>query len=222
LTGPSLLSSTIRPLYWQPVGLYRKFVVPRLIQLAMSNKEAARCRLQIIPEASGRVLEIGIGSGLNLPFYTSQVVSVCGLDPSSELLQMARKEAGSVAFPVELLNGSAEELPLESDTIDTIVMTWTLCSIPDASKALSEMRRVLKPGGELLFVEHGLAREAKVRAWQNRINRPWRAVSGGCNLNREVDRLIASAGLAIRCLDTIYLRGPRMFTFTYQGCARKQ
>lgn len=188
----------------------------------MSNKEVARCRSQIIPEARGRVLEIGIGSGLNLPFYSSHVVNVCGVDPSRELLQMARKEAGSVVFPVELLNASAEDLPVESETIDTIVMTWTLCSIPDAGKALSEMRRVLKPGGELLFIEHGLAPEAKVRAWQDRINRPWRAVSGGCNLNREVDRLIASAGLAVQRLDTKYLRGPRMFTFTYQGCARKQ
>jgi SAM-dependent methyltransferase len=222
LTGPSHLTSTIPPLYWPAVGFYRKFVLPRLIPFAMSNKEVARCRSQIIPEARGRVLEIGIGSGLNLPFYSSQVVNVCGVDPSRELLQMARKEAGSVAFPVELLNASAEELPVTSETIDTIVMTWTLCSIPDAGKALSEMRRVLKPGGQLLFVEHGLAPEAKVRAWQNRINRPWRAVSGGCNLNREVDRLVASAGLAIHRLDTKYLRGPRMFTFTYQGCARKQ
>jgi ubiquinone/menaquinone biosynthesis C-methylase UbiE len=204
------------------VSLYRKFVVPQLIRFGMNNKEAARCRSQIIPEARGRVLEIGIGSGLNLPFYSSQVVNVCGVDPSPELLQMARKGTGSAAFPVELLNASAEELPVESETIDTVVMTWTLCSIPDAGKALSEIRRVLKPGGELLFVEHGLAREPKVSAWQKRINRPWRAVTGGCNLNREVDRLIASAGLAIRRLDTKYLRGPRMFTFTYQGCARKQ
>lgn len=204
------------------MGLYKKFVLPRLIHWAMRNKESARCRSQIIPEARGRVLEIGIGSGLNLPFYSSQVVSVRGVDPSRELLRMARERAGSAAFPVELLNASAEELPLENASVDTIAMTWTLCSIPDAGKALSEMRRVLKPGGDLLFVEHGLAPEPEVRAWQKRIDRPWGAVAGGCHLDREVDRLIVSAGLTIRRLDTTYLPGPRMFTFTYQGCARKQ
>ncbi len=195
--------------------------MPRLINLAMSNEESARYRSQIVPRARGRVLEIGIGSGFNLPFYSGEVASVYGLDPSRELLQMAKKRAESAAFPVELLNSSAEELPLESNTIDTVVMTWTLCSIPDASKALTELRRVLKPGGDLLFVEHGLAPDPKVRAWQNRINRPWRAFAGGCNLNREIDRLISSAGLRIVQLDTTYMPGPRALAFTYRGCASK-
>jgi ubiquinone/menaquinone biosynthesis C-methylase UbiE len=202
------------------VGFYRKFVFPRLINASMSNKESARCRSQIVPQARGRVLEIGIGSGFNLAFYSNQVTNVYGLDPSPELLHMARKRARSAAFPVELLNGSAEDLPLKSDTVDTIVMTWTLCSIPDANRALTEMRRVLKPGGDLLFVEHGLAPEPRVRAWQNRINRPWRSISGGCNLNREIDRLISSAGFRILRLDSSYMPGPRMFTFTYRGCAQ--
>jgi ubiquinone/menaquinone biosynthesis C-methylase UbiE len=203
------------------VGLYRKLLLPRLINLAMSNKESARYRGQVVPQASGRVLEVGVGSGFNLPFYSSRVAGVCGLDPSIELLHMARKRAGSVRASVELLNGSAEEIPLKSDTIDTVVMTWTLCSIPNALKALAEMRRVLKPGGNLLFVEHGLAPEPRVKAWQNRINGVWGAFAGGCNLNREIDRLILSAGFRILNLETTYMPGPRPLTFTYQGCASK-
>jgi ubiquinone/menaquinone biosynthesis C-methylase UbiE len=204
------------------VGFYRKFVVPRLINLSMSNKDTARVRSQIIPAARGRVLEVGIGSGLNLPFYSSDVRELQGVDPSKELLRMASEKAGATLFPVELVSGSAEELPLQDQTIDTIVMTWSLCSISNPSKALDEMRRVLKPGGELIFVEHGLAPEPKVSAWQNRINRPWRAITGGCNLNRPVDRLIAAAGFSLLQLDTTYMPGPKMLTFTYKGCARKQ
>jgi SAM-dependent methyltransferase len=134
---------------------------------------------------------------------------------------MARKKTGSLTIPVQLLNGSAEQLPLENQVVDTIVMTWTLCSIPDPNKALAEMLRVLKPGGDLLFIEHGRAPETKVEAWQDRINRPWRALAGGCNLNRKIDGLISAAGFRILQLDTSYLPGPRMFSFTYRGCARR-
>jgi ubiquinone/menaquinone biosynthesis C-methylase UbiE len=203
------------------MGFYRKFVLPHLINLAMSNKDVARCRSDIIPLACGEILEIGIGSGLNLPFYSDRVIRICGVDPSSELLQMARKKTGSLTIPVQLLNGSAEQLPLENQVVDTIVMTWTLCSIPDPNKALAEMLRVLKPGGDLLFIEHGRAPETKVEAWQDRINRPWRALAGGCNLNRKIDGLISAAGFRILQLDTSYLPGPRMFSFTYRGCARR-
>lgn len=204
------------------MGFYRKFVVPHLVNFAMDNKDAARCRSGIVPQARGRVVEIGIGSGLNLSFYSDQVTEVSGVDPSRELLEMARQRTNSVSFPVELINASAEELPLESDSADTVLMTWTLCSIPDPARALSEVRRVLKSSGDLIFVEHGLAPEPNIRKWQNRINRPWQAVTGGCNLNRQMDQLISSAGLKIQRLDTSYLPGPKMFTFTYKGSARKQ
>lgn len=204
------------------MNFYRHFVLPHLINSSMSNKDIARCRSQIVPEARGQVLEIGVGSGLNLSFYSTQVTRVCGVDPSTELLQMARKRADTVNVPVELLQASAEELPVENQEFDTIVMTWTLCSIPDASKALAEMHRALKPGGNLLFVEHGLAPEPKVSLWQNRLNRPWRALAGGCNLNREIDRLISSGGFRILQLDTSYLPGPKAFKFTYRGCAQRQ
>jgi ubiquinone/menaquinone biosynthesis C-methylase UbiE len=203
------------------VGFYRKFVLPHLINLAMDNKDTARCRSELIPQARGHVLEVGIGSGLNLPFYSGQVSKVYGVDPSPELLHMARRRTGALPFPVELMNASAEALPVESNSADTVVMTWSLCSIPEPRKALREIRRVLKADGELLFIEHGLAPEAKIRTWQSRINRPWKAVAGGCNLNREVDGLISSAGLVIRRLETTYLHGPRVFAFTYKGRAGK-
>jgi ubiquinone/menaquinone biosynthesis C-methylase UbiE len=203
------------------MGFYRKFVLPHLINLAMSNEDVARRRSEMIPLACSEILEIGIGSGLNLPFYSDRAIRICGVDPSRELLQMARKKTGSLTIPVQLLNGSAEQLPLENQVVDTIVMTWTLCSIPDPNKALAEMLRVLKPGGDLLFIEHGRAPETKVEAWQDRINRPWRALAGGCNLNRKIDGLISAAGFRILQLDTSYLPGPRMFSFTYRGCARR-
>ena len=204
------------------MGFYRKFVLPHLIKLAMSNKDAERVRSQIVPAAHGRVLEVGIGPGLNLPFYSNNVQNLRAVDPSPELLRMAGKKTVSVPFPVELIEGSAEELPLEDQAVDSVVITWTLCSIPDPEKALAEVRRVLKAGGDLIFAEHGLAPEPKVRTWQNRVNSPWRALSGGCNLNRPMDRLIASAGFQILQLDTSYLPGPKILTFIYKGAARKE
>lgn len=188
----------------------------------MSNKDAARVRSQVIPSARGRVLEVGIGPGFNLPFYSSCVQRLQGVDPSSELLKMSGKNTSSVSFPVELIQGSAEELPVEDQAVDTVVITWTLCSIPEPTKALSEIRRVLKPGGNLIFAEHGLAPEPKVRIWQNRINSLWKGFAGGCNLNRPIDQLISSSGFSILQLETGYLLGPKMFTFTYKGSARKQ
>ena len=197
-------------LYLIHMGLYQKFLLPHLVNLGMSNKECARRRSQVIPKAHGRVLEVGIGSGFNLPFYDpSKVTQVCGVDPSPELLEMAGKKAEHVSFPVELLNQSAEQLPLESEAMDTVVVTWTLCSIPDVLRALGEMRRVLKPEGDVIFVEHGLAPEPKVSARQNRLNRPWRAVAGGCNINRKIDSLIPAAGFALIELETEYLPGLR-------------
>lgn len=203
------------------MALYRKFILPHLINFVMGRKDLARCRSEIVSQAHGEILEIGIGSGLNLPFYSSRVTKVRGVDPSSELLQMASRRAGFLPVPLELLNASAEELPLGDQTVDSVVMTWSLCSIPDPNKALREMRRVLKPGGDLFFVEHGLSPEPQIKTWQERINPPWRALAGGCNLNREIDRLISSAGFRIRQLDKSYLPGPRVFSFTYRGRAQR-
>jgi ubiquinone/menaquinone biosynthesis C-methylase UbiE len=201
------------------MGLYARFVLPRLINLAMRNKEAARVRAKIIPGASGTVLEIGIGSGLNLPFYTDAVKHLYGVDPSPQLLKMARAKVATVPFPVEFLTQSAERLPLADHAVDTAVVTWSLCSIPDARAALREMRRVLKPEGKLIFVEHGLAPDPRVQTWQHRLNPLWRRLAGGCNLIRKMDDLIQSAGFSIREVHTEYLPGPRPMTYTYEGFA---
>jgi ubiquinone/menaquinone biosynthesis C-methylase UbiE len=202
------------------MGFYEKWILPRLTDLAMRNKEATRFRARVVPAARGTVLEIGIGSGLNLPFYGEGVIRVYGLDPSEELLDMARKIAARAPFPVELLMQSGEEIPLGDDTVDTVVSTWTLCTIPDPIKALKEMKRVLKPSGMFIFAEHGLAPEASVRAWQERLNPLWRKVTGGCNLNRKMDDLIRAAGFSLVELDTEYARGLRPMSYIYSGRAQ--
>jgi ubiquinone/menaquinone biosynthesis C-methylase UbiE len=203
------------------VGFYARHVLPRIIDLAMRNKQTARLRAAWIPQARGDVLEVGIGSGLNLPFYSSEVKRVHGVDPCLELQRMARERAASLPVNVEFLSQSAEEpLPLPDESVDTIVMTWTLCSIANAPKALKQMKRVLKPGGNLVFVEHGRAPDRGVAVWQDRLNPTWKRIGGGCNLNRKVDELITEAGFHITDLRKFYLPGPRPMTHTYQGLAQ--
>ena len=202
------------------MGFYAKYVLPRLIDLAMRNKDTARLRAEWIPHARGEVLEIGIGSGLNLPFYSTEVQRVYGVDPSLELQQMARKRALVNPVQVEFLSQSAEEpLPLAKETIDTVVVTWTLCSIPNPTEALQQAKRVLKPSGRLIFVEHGRSSDPGVVAWQDRITPAWKRIGGGCHLNRKIDDLITGAGFQIVELRTNYLPGPRPMTYTYQGFA---
>lgn len=201
-------------------GVYGRWVLPRLIDLAMRNKQVTRYRAKTIPAATGRVLEIGIGSALNLPFYGAQVSQLYALDPSERLLHMARKKQPPAPFPVQYLQTSAEEVPLDSRSIDTVVSTWTLCSVPDAAKALREARRVLKPGGQLLFTEHGYAPDPGVQAWQRRLDPLWSRLAGGCHLDRRIDRLIREAGFEIVELQNEYLKSPRPITYTYSGRAR--
>jgi ubiquinone/menaquinone biosynthesis C-methylase UbiE len=203
------------------MNVYERWILPRLIDLAMKTGEATRYRQALLPAARGRVLEIGIGSGLNLPFYGSEVESIVGVDPSEELLAMARGRLKGAPFEVELQARSAEALAFEDGRFDTAVTTWTLCSVPDARRALVELRRVLKPGGELIFVEHGRAEEPAVVAWQDRLNRLWGRLAGGCNLNRPVAAMIREAGFRIEDLDTGHLiKGPKVLTYLYSGRAR--
>ena len=191
-----------------------------MIDLAMRNEETTRLREKWLPAASGDVLEIGIGSGLNLPFYSPQVQSIYGVDPSIELQRMARTKASAMAVQVNFLTQSAEEpLPLHDASIDAVVVTWSLCSIPNPSRALLEVRRVLKINGRLIFIEHGRAPDPGVVAWQDRITPAWKWIGGGCHLNRKIDELIAAAGFRIAELETCYLPGPRLLTYTYQGLA---
>jgi ubiquinone/menaquinone biosynthesis C-methylase UbiE len=186
-------------------NFYDRHVLPKLIELAMSRGEVMQLRAAHVPAANGIVLEIGVGSGLNLPFYTSAVARLYGVDPSEELLAMARTRAAAAPFPVELIHGDANRIPLADASIDTIVVTWSLCSIADPAAALREMRRVLKPAGTLIFVEHGLSNDARVRKWQNRLTPFWRRFTGGCHLNRKMDDLVRAAGFTIAELRTEYV-----------------
>jgi ubiquinone/menaquinone biosynthesis C-methylase UbiE len=202
------------------MSCYAKYVLPRIIDLAMRNKEIARLRKAWIPQACGNVLEVGIGSGLNLAFYSSQVQRVYGVDPSVELQRIARKRMVTESLNIDfLLQSAEEELPLLNASIDTAVVTWTLCSIGSPAKALSEVRRVLKPDGRLIFLEHGRAPDAGVVVWQDRLTPVWKRIGGGCHLNRPIDEIITQAGFHIPELKTCYLPGPRPLTYMYQGIA---
>ena len=189
------------------MGVYERWIVPRLLELAMQNRLLDHYRHQTIASARGLVLEVGVGSGVNLPLYGGAVTRVVGLDPSPELLRLASKRAADVVIPVSLLRASAEHLPLADAAFDTIVMTWTLCSIPNPMAALTEMRRALRPGGRLIFVEHGLSPEIRTARWQHRLTPYWRRISGGCHLDRKMDELIRNAGFQVDAIDTGYMKG---------------
>jgi ubiquinone/menaquinone biosynthesis C-methylase UbiE len=202
------------------MGFYQDQIVPLLINLSMRQKNLAAYRNRVVPTAEGRVLEIGIGSGLNLPFYSSNAQQVIGLDPSPQLLAMARRSGRVASGYVEFIEGSAEKIPLDSGSVDTVVTTWTLCSIPAVLDALREMHRVLKPSGRLLFVEHGRAPELNVQWWQDQLTPIWKRLGGGCHLNRAISSLIEDAGFRFERLETGYMRGPKPMTFMYEGSAR--
>lgn len=202
------------------MGFYQQYLLPDVINLAMRNRDLLPYRKRLLAAAQGRVLEIGIGSGLNLSFYPGQVREVVGLEPAPRLIAMARRAAAERArTPTTFIEGSAEAIPLDARSFDTVVTTWTLCSIPNAVVALREMHRVLKPDGQLLFVEHGRAPQASVRKWQDWLTPAWKRIGGGCHLNRPIQLLIESAGFNIARLHTGYMRGPKPMSFMYEGCA---
>jgi len=199
------------------MSFYGTWIFPRVLDLVMRQKQMTPFRERIGKAAEGRVLDMGIGSGLNLPFYGPRTSQVFGVDPSEELLRFAEERARKTSVSIELLKGSGEALPLDDKSIDTVVMTFTLCTIPDAEKAVAEIRRVLKPGGVLLFAEHGRAPDAGVARWQDRLTPIWRRIAGGCHLNRQPDVLIRSAGFGIDSLKVGYIKGPRAMTYVYEG-----
>jgi ubiquinone/menaquinone biosynthesis C-methylase UbiE len=201
------------------VSVWSRRILPRLIDLVMRNEAAAAERARLVPRASGVVLEIGIGSALNLPYYTSAVRSLYGVDPSRELWDIGSRRLRAHAFPVRYVVASAEALPFADGRIDTVVTTWTLCSIPDARAALAEMRRVLRPDGRLIFIEHGLSPDPSVRTWQGRLTPLWARIAGGCHLNRPIDVLLEGAGFRPSALDRGYGEGPRPMSYLYKGVA---
>ena len=202
------------------MGIYKSFVLPKLTHWVCSRKDIARQRRRIVPLARGRVLEIGMGSGLNLPFYNpDRIEFVWGLDPSEGLMKMAEQKAARLPFQVRLMTLSGEDIPLENHSVDTVVVTYTLCSIPDVSKALKEMHRVLKPGGRLLFCEHGRSPDPSVIRWQDSLNPLWMKVSGGCHLNRPISGLIQNSRFHINQLDMQYMSPVKLISYNYLGWA---
>lgn len=202
------------------MGLYARYVLPRLVHLTCAQRPTMRQRQKIVPRASGRVLEIGFGSGLNLPYYDpGRVTGLWGLEPAPEMTRLADEAVRGVDFAVELIHRPAEEIPLADDSVDSVVVTYTLCTIPNAHVALGQIRRVLKPSGRLLFCEHGLAPDDEVRRWQDRLNPIWRRLAGGCELNRAIPELIEGGGFRIERIETIYLPGWRPASFNYWGSA---
>ncbi|MFO1074797.1 MAG: class I SAM-dependent methyltransferase [Geminicoccaceae bacterium] len=205
------------------MGFYGRVVVPRLIERAMRAPLLLPLRQRAVAGAAGRVLEIGIGAGANLPLYGREVLSLQGIDPQPHLLHRARRIAGWLPFPVSLLEQSAEHLPLAEASIDTVVVTWSLCSIPDALAALREAHRVLVPGGRLHFLEHGRSPEPALGRWQERVTPVWRRLAGGCRLDRRVDRLLERAGFTIEQMEVGHLLpGPRLLTYHYLGQASRR
>ena len=202
------------------MGLYSRYILPRVVHFACGLKPNMRQREKVVPRARGRVLEVGIGSGLNLPYYDPTKVSkVWGLDPAPEMTRMAERAARSLPFEVEIIGLPGDEIPLEDNSIDTVLMTYTLCTIPDAIPALRQMRRVLRPGGELIFCEHGEAPDASVRRWQERLTPIWRRLGGGCRLNKPIPALIEAGGFRVKSMDTMYIPGWRPASFNYWGAA---
>lgn len=199
---------------------YNKYILPRLIDWVCSQNDIGMIRKELVPMAKGRTLEIGMGSGLNLPFYDpAKIDMVLGLEPMAQLRKMAEKKACELPFDVNFIGLSGEKIPLESHCVDTVLVTYTLCTIPDVVKALKEMRRVLKPGGKLIFGEHGQSPDEHILKWQNRLNRPWSMISGGCHLNRHIPELIEKAGFKIVDLDANYNSPLKLLSFNYKGVA---
>ena len=201
---------------------WNEYALPVLLDKACSLKPMMRQREIIVPQASGVTLEIGIGTGLNLAYYQrDKITKLYGLDPELQMHRRAIQRQREANIDVELLGLPAEQIPLDDASCDTVLTTFTLCTIPEVDKALAEMRRVLKPGGKLLFCEHGQAPDANVLRWQNRFQPLWKKIAGGCHLNRAIPDLLTDAGFNVDSLEQRYLKGPKPWTYVYWGAAGK-
>ena len=203
------------------MGFYENRILPHIINVAMNTKAIKDERKRCLENVKGTVLEVGFGTGLNCPHYPRTVTEVVGVDPSERSARLARKRIAASPFPVEIIGLSAEKLPVADASFESIVSTFTLCTIPDVANALLEMRRALRPGGRLYFVEHGRAEDPNVERWQERLNSMEQIVFGGCNLNRHISALIERAGFEIEHLEHSYLKGaPKFAGFLYRGVAK--
>jgi len=205
------------------MGLYDHYILPRLLNAAMSAKPIRYQRRKVVPRAEGRVLEVGFGAGHNLPFYdAAKVTHLWALEPSAEMRERAAERVAQTTIPFAFIDLPSERIPLDAEAADTILITYTLCTIPDVMAALGEMRRVLKPSGKMIFCEHGEAPDESVRRWQRRLTPAWKAIGGGCHVGRPIPKLIADGGFRIDGMETMYLPGtPRFAGFNYWGQASK-
>jgi|TARA_B100001093_G_scaffold401127_1_gene388697 ubiquinone/menaquinone biosynthesis C-methylase UbiE len=205
------------------LSLYDKYILPKVLNCTCGSKPISYQRKKVVPLAKGIVLDIGIGSGLNIPFYDlSRIDKIYGLDPSSELIKIAKKMAVKKNISIEFLLCGAEDIPLPNNSIDTVLITYSMCTIPEVLKANYEMFRVLKPDGRLIFCEHGLAPDKSVAKWQKRINPVWGKIAGGCNLDRDIPDLISSSGFKILSIEEMYLPStPKFAGYNYWGIAQK-
>lgn len=204
------------------MGLYDRYVLPKLIDTACGMGDVMARRARLVPQAQGEVLEIGIGTGLNLRYYDpAKVTRLIGVDPAAQMQTLAQQRSAYLEFPIEMVAVDVQGIHADDGRFDTIVMTFTLCSIGDPLPALREMRRVLRYDGRLLFCEHGLAPEPGVQRWQHRLTPWWKPLAGGCHLDRDIPALIREAGFSIEQLETGYIKGPRPMTFLYEGVATK-
>jgi len=201
------------------MGFYNRHILPRCLDRACGIAPIAKQREKVVPLAVGEVVEIGIGSGLNLPYYSDAVTRVIGIDPDADLWDRSKPCRDGLAFPVERMGLSGEDLPLDDASADTVVVTYSLCTIPDAVAALREMGRVLRPGGIILFSEHGLAPDAKVARWQTRLDPIWGKLAGGCHMGRDIPALFTAAGLVLETCEEMYIPGPKVLSYTYWGSA---
>lgn len=204
------------------MGFYASYIFPRLMDRFMRGEEFQRLREELLQPVAGEVLEIGIGTGLNLPHYGSDISRVQAVDPAPMLPTRIAERRAVVHFPVEITHHSAEQLPYQDQTFDYVISTWTLCTIPDPVLALQEVGRVLKPGGRFLFLEHGRSHSHTIAMWQDRLNPIQNVIGCGCNLNRQIDHIITQAGLKISQLDRFTMKAvPRLGGEMYRGIAVK-
>lgn len=202
------------------MGFYDTFILPKLVHWACQQNPSMYQREKVVPQAHGKVLEIGVGSGLNLSFYNPKSVQhLTAIDPSKAMWEHRKIDTKSLDFDMEFMQASAEFLPMESSSFDSVVMTYTLCSIKESNLALNEIRRVLKPKGNLFFCEHGKAPDVLVQKWQNRLNPIWKRIGGGCNLNKDIPKLISENGLKLESMETMYIPGWKPASFNYWGMA---